>query len=310
MSGPIGGTELARDQLMKRLPSELTEKIQIVTRPVDLDEERMKVLWMQDLPLDVPFLAQRSGKDLFDSIVFVSGWQQTVFNMNMNVGFSESVVIRNAIEPIKAEDKAYDGQIRLIYHPTPHRGLEILVPVFEELCKKHDDLHLDVFSSFKIYGRDELDEKFEPLYERCMEHPNITYHGSQPNSVVRDALSRAHIFSYPSIWRETSCMSVMEAMSAKCIVVAPEYAALSETMANFGYSYSWDDRYFEHIARFTAQLERAISDVREGRSEKLLDLQKSYADTFFSWDRRIDEWVEFLSNLTPRKRSKGGFQWL
>jgi glycosyltransferase involved in cell wall biosynthesis len=102
----------------------------------------------------------------------------------------------------------------------------------------------------------------------------------------------------------------MEAMSAKCIVVAPEYAALSETMANFGYSYSWDERYSEHVERFTAQLERAISDVREARSEKLLDLQKSYADTFFSWDTRINEWLEFLTNLTPKKRSKGGFQWL
>jgi hypothetical protein len=37
-------------------------------------------------------------------------------------------------------------RIKLIYHTTPHRGLQILVPVFEKLCEWHDDIELDVFS--------------------------------------------------------------------------------------------------------------------------------------------------------------------
>ena len=41
----------------------------------------------------------------------------------------------------------------------------------------------------------------------------MTYHGFKPNDVVRKALSEAHIFAYPSIWVETSCISAIEAMS-------------------------------------------------------------------------------------------------
>jgi glycosyltransferase involved in cell wall biosynthesis len=102
----------------------------------------------------------------------------------------------------------------------------------------------------------------------------------------------------------------MEAMSAKCIVVAPEYAALSETMANFGYSYSWDERADVHLERFSTQLDKAIVDIREGKVSSLLEDQKNYADNFFSWDKRIDEWVKFLSDLAPKKKLRGGFQWL
>ena len=89
--------------------------------------------------------------------------------------------------------KGNNEEIRLIYTSTPQRGLTILVPVFIELAKKYPNIHLDVFSSFKIYGWDEADKQFEPLYDMCRNHPQITYHGFAPNDVVRDHVSRANI---------------------------------------------------------------------------------------------------------------------
>jgi UDP-glucose:(glucosyl)LPS alpha-1,2-glucosyltransferase len=307
----MGGTELAKERLLERLPKELLDRFQIIARPIDeLDPDRMRVLWIQDMPGDMPFLADPKIRSEFDKIVFVSAWQQTVFNLNMGISLDESVVIRNAIVPIKSPSSTYDDTVRLVYHPTPHRGLEILVPVFEELCREHDDLHLDVFSSFAIYAREELDASLQPLYDRCRAHPNITYHGSRSNDEVRAALASAHVFAYPSIWRETSCMSAMEAMSARCITVAPDYGALPETLANFHYRYDWDSSPRVHAARFKESLTKAIEDVRSGAAEDLLDLQQTYANRFYSWDTRVDEWKKFLSELTPRQRRKGGFEWI
>jgi len=308
----MGGTELARNRLLARLPSDLADRFRIVSRPTDLepDSDRMRVLWIQDMPGDMPFLASPKARAEFDGIVFVSSWQQTVFNLNMGVPLGEGVVIKNAVEPIVSPVSAYDGTVRLVYHPTPHRGLEILVPVFEELCEEHDDLHLDVFSSFEIYGRGELDEPLQPLYDRCQAHPRISYHGSRPNDEVRAALASAHIFAYPSIWRETSCMSAMEAMSARCVTVAPDYGALPETLANFHYRYDWHEDPRVHAARFKGSLTRAIEDVRSGTVEEMLDMQRAYADRFYSWDTRIEEWKNYLSNLKPRPRHTSTFQWL
>ena len=76
------------------------------------------------------------------------------FCMGLGVPYDNCHVMRNAIDPVptnlikKPDTKE---QIRLIYHTTPHRGLELLVPVFE-FYKEYDNSYLDVFSSFEIYG--------------------------------------------------------------------------------------------------------------------------------------------------------------
>lgn len=314
MGKAMGGTELTKKWLFENVNAELLSKVNIVSRPDDMKQGALNVLWVHDLPADMPFLASQAAKNQFAGIVFVSSWQQTVFFVNMGVKYSESTVIRNAIRPIPKQEKQDDGEIRLIYHPTPHRGLEILVPVFTELCKKYDNLHLDVFSNFDIYNRSESNAPFEPLYDICRKHPNISYHGSQPNDVVRDALAQSHIFAYPCIWRETSCISAMEAMSARCLVVAPEYSALPETLANFNVSYGWTENMNDHAKRFSIALEKAILSINAKETEILLDEQKHYADKFYNWETRKVQWEQYLLDLTSNIGSftmsgKRGLQW-
>lgn len=305
-----GGTELTHAQLIKRLPSEILDKVQIVSRPTNLVPEKLNVLWMQDMPGDAPFLAEKKERDKFDGIVFVSSWQQTMFNLNMGVPFAESTVIKNAIEPIPQFEKNNKSEIRLIYHPTPHRGLELLVPVFIELTKRYRNLHLDVFSNFDIYGWGDLNEGYEALYEQCRNHPQITYHGFQPNDVVREALRHAHIFSYPCIWRETSCMSAMEAMSAGCLVVAPDYGALPETLANFNVRYDWTENFNVHKQRFFDVMCESIETFWDEDVQERLRLQKVYADMHYGWDDRKFQWEDFLRNLKPKVKVRGAINWM
>lgn len=309
---PRGGTELLLEGLAERLDSSLLEQVQIVSRPVNIDDSRKTILWVHDLPADMPFLADSSSRLQFDGIVFVSSWQQQVFNINAGVPYSGSTIIRNAIEPIEVDKKPDDGIIRLIYHPTPHRGLEILVPVFVELAKKYNNIHLDVFSNFDIYARPELNTKYEKLYDICRSHDQITYHGTQPNSVVRDFLAKSHIFAYPSIWRETSCLCAMEAMSAKCAIIAPNYGALPETLANFGLAYDFNENHQVHSQMFASALESTILTVNDEHISRLLDLQKLYADSFYSWESRIPQWEIYIKHITEsrsNRRPRGKLIW-
>lgn len=307
----MGGTELMRNELLARLDQSILDEVQVVTRPDDLENKKKKnILWVHDLPADIEFLAKPVNRMLFDGIVFVSSWQQQIFNFNMNVPFSESVVIRNAINPIPTREKPNDGVIRLIYHPTPHRGLQLLVPAFVELCKRHDNLHLDVFSNFDLYARPEMNKEYEKLYDACRSHEKITYHGSVDNSTVRDALADAHIFSYPCIWRETSCLSIMEAMSARCLVVAPNYGALAETTACYGVSYDWTESALEHVQRFVSVMDETIKLVGCNKTNDLLDEQKSYVDKFYGWDGRIAQWETYLKSIIDKpKQAKGVLTW-
>lgn len=301
----MGGTEMMKYGLHERIDSNLLKEFQIIcSRVRDVDENRHSILWLHDMFNDPEalHLKDAEARKRFDKIVYVSNYQKTTFEMAYGINPSESVVMHNAIEPIEHHEKPdHNDEIRLIYHTTPHRGLDILVPVFEELAKHNPKLVLDVYSSFAIYGWNQRDADYEHLFERCRQHPQINYHGYQPNSVVRDALKKAHIFAFPSIWTETSCIAAMEAMSAGCAIVHPNLGALQETISNFGISYNYNEDVNVHANIFIGVLSAAIEQVGSEQMKNRLAFQKAYADSFYNWETRVGQWNGLLSGILKTK---------
>jgi glycosyltransferase involved in cell wall biosynthesis len=297
-----GGTELMQERLHSSIDPDLLSKFQIIpSRVRELEDDKKKILWLHDLPNDPEsaHLSEAKSRERFDKIVCVSDWQMQLYNLISNVPYSDCIVIKNAIDPIPIQKKEYNGTINLIYHTTPHRGLEILVPVFEELCKLHDNIHLDVYSSFEIYGWKDRDVQYQELFDRCRAHEKISYHGSVSNEEIREALVRSHIFAYPSIWPETSCLAVIEAMSAKNIVVCPNYAALPETCSNFAMMYPYTENKNAHAVQFAHTLNNAIESIKNNIDglDPYLDFQKQFFDYFYSWSKRKLEWENLLNSI-------------
>jgi len=297
-----GGTELMQERLHSSIDPDLLSKFQIIpSRVRELEDDKKKILWLHDLPNDPEssHLSDAKSRERFDKIVCVSDWQMQLYNLISNVPYSDCIVIKNAIDPIPIQKKEYNGTINLIYHTTPHRGLEILVPVFEELCKLHDNIHLDVYSSFEIYGWKDRDVQYQELFDRCRAHEKISYHGSVSNEEIREALVRSHIFAYPSIWPETSCLAVIEAMSAKNIVVCPNYAALPETCSNFAMMYPYTENKNAHAVQFAHTLNNAIESIKNNIDglDPYLDFQKQFFDYFYSWSKRKLEWENLLNSI-------------
>lgn len=296
-----GGTELMQERLHRSLPAELLERFQIIpSRVREIDPDRIPILWLHDLPNDPEsqHLKDPNLRKRFKKIVAVSDWQMQLYNVVLGLPYSESTVIKNGIYPIEIERKRFDDTIKIIYHTTPHRGLELLVPVFEELCKHHDNIELDVFSSFSIYGWSERDKPYEQLFERCKAHPKINYHGAVSNEQIREELKKSHIFAYPSIWPETSCLAAIEAMSAMNFVVCPNYAALPETCSNFANMYQWTENTNDHANRFYAVLDATITDIKNnGIHHNRLKFQKDYFDVMYSWDMIAQKWEATLNGL-------------
>jgi UDP-glucose:(glucosyl)LPS alpha-1,2-glucosyltransferase len=215
------------------------------------------------------------------------------------VPYGDMTVLQNAIEPFGAYRPRTSERIRLIYHTTPHRGLNILVPVFEHLAQIHPDIELDVFSSFSIYGWDDRDRPFEALFDRCRAHPRVRYHGAAPNAVVRGVLAECDIFAYPSTYAETSCLAAIEAMAAGCLTVCSTYGVLPETCANFARLYPFTEDVNVHAARFMHALDDAIRAVRERRADDIArrERQTAYFNDVYAWDRRIVEWDAYLRGV-------------
>lgn len=294
----MGGTELMLHGLYDRVDKELLDQFQIIpTRISKLNKAKKRILWVHDLPGD-PAVQHFQNKswEVFDRIVFVSHWQYVQFLTAYNIPPSKCIVLKNAIEPVAKVDKPTD-KIKIIYHTTPHRGLAILYPVFKNLAEKYDDIELDVYSSYKIYGWDNRDEQFQELFDQLEKHPKINYHKSVSNQEVKEAVAKSHIFAYPSIWAETSCISLMEAMSAGCVCVHPNFAALPETAANLTWMYHWVENPDHHATMFHQSLESAINLVRNKQHQGMVENSKNYADMIYGWESRKDEWSALLRGL-------------
>jgi len=169
--------------------------------------------------------------------------------------------------------------------------------VFEELAKNHDNVHLDVFSSYKIYGWDDADEKYEALFDRIRNHPKMIYHGFQPSDVLHDAVSKAHILAYPSIWAETSCRVLMESMSAGLLCVHPNFGALADTSGGLTSMYPYDTNPNTHANIFYAHLNEAVNIVNTENAQNYLGFVKSYADARFNIQKVSSQWTAMMQGL-------------
>ena len=301
-----GGTEMMRNQLYSRVDPDLLDKFQIICSRVRwIDPKKPTILWCHDTWDDPEsqHLKEEERRARFEKFVFVSNYQLSTYNLALQVPYAQSFVMQNAIDPIELKDKNED-QIKLIYHTTPHRGLNVAVAAIMELAKNYGDkIHFDVFSSFEAYGWKDRDKEFEDLFNNIREHPQMTYHGYQPNEKVREALQEAHIFAYPSIWPETSCIAAIEAMSAGCQIVCPNYAALPETTANFATMYQWSEDIQFHANVFANMLNAAIQNHYDENTQRKLLYQKNYTDNFYNWDLRASQWTGFLQGLSNQNAS-------
>ena len=261
-----GGTEMMRKRLLNNVEFDLLGDVAIhFSRPRHVPADVNKnILYCHDLAQDPENAILRNEKwKQFDHFVFVSQWQRDQYIAMYGIPHSKCTVIQNAVEKIfEPKDKPTDT-IRFIYHTTPHRGLELLYPVFDALAKVHENIHLDVFSSFSIYGWEQRDGPYQELFQMIKDHPKMDYHGAQPNNVVIKALEDSHVFLYPNIWQETSCIALIEAIKSGVLCIHPNLGALSETAANASIMYEYTEEQSAH------------ANLAYAYAKQVLDIQKT-----------------------------------
>jgi UDP-glucose:(glucosyl)LPS alpha-1,2-glucosyltransferase len=299
-----GGTELIGRRIEERLPAALLDRFQIMlSKPSAPDPDRIPVLWchLQPSDLEAAFLAD-GGWRRFARIVFVSNWQAQRFIARYEIPWSRCQVIPNAVVPFPEAGRRAGPldpaePVRLVYTSVPDRGLVPLLHAFSFVAQVRDDVELDVFSAYRLYGWEQVDEHLRPLYDSLREHPRIRYHGAVPNDEVRGALRRAHVHAHPAIVPETSCLALIEAMSAGLACVHPNLGALYETAAGQTLMYPYHEDLTHHVQTFIERLLAAIHALRTGDPglRRALTAQKQFADRFYDVDRRASDWESMLT---------------
>ncbi len=306
----MGGTELMKswlvEEISKRDPKLLDEFQLILTRVENLESDKKRILWIHDRAVDpaVNHLQYKESLEQFERIVFVSHWQQYQFNDSfLGIPYDRGIVLQNAITPIPKHKKPNDGKIKVCYFSTPHRGLEVLLDAWYFMrndLQSGLNAELDIYSSFQIYDRPQRDEEFKHVYKRAKEMDGVNYHGTVSNDKIRKMLESHHIMAYPSTFVETSCICLLEAMSAGCLSVISNLGALPETSANFAWMYNYEQDTKKHAQIHGMVLARAIEQFWNDDVQDLLKIQQNYFNMFYNWELRGTQWLELFHTIKGR----------
>ena len=302
----LGGSENQLRLLLKHLPDESFKDINLILNNTNhdlIEKNKINVLWMQH------FVNQEEAKNLgskdyvnkLDYIVFNSNWNFEKFQYQFKIPESKSLVIKNAIEKIDFHEKPKD-KINLIYHTTPWRGLIHLLKVFKRLNLQNTELN--ICSSTIIYGKkfdSILGKKYENIFEECKNTKNVNYLGFVENNKIIELLKNMHIYSFPSIWPETSCISAIEAMAAGCEIVTSNLGALYETCAPFATFVGFDSNFDNFEKKYQKALENSVKNFWSKENQKKIRFQQEVINLTYSWNVRSKEWISFLEEARRLK---------
>jgi UDP-glucose:(glucosyl)LPS alpha-1,2-glucosyltransferase len=306
---PLGGTELQYALLHKYVDKKLLNNFQITTsvpEKIPLAKDKINILWEQnsyDQPNIQPWMKDPSNHSKYDWYVFNSHWCAEKYRMFFKLPADKCTVIKNAIEHFP-ERKVYKkgDPIKLIFHPTPWRGLNVMLGAMQLI--KNKNVTLDVYSSTEVYGtsfKKANDKIYQPLYKQAKKLPNVNYIGYKPNEQIVKNITQYQIFAYPNIWEETSCISAIEAMAAGLHMVTTNYGALYETCSEWPVYVQYSDNYKRLAEAFAYAIDSLTSFLHEEGCQNHLQSQANFYKKFYNWQGRKEDWTNFLTGALNAK---------
>jgi len=308
---PRGGTELQFEYLRKHVDPQLLNQFQICTsvpESIPLAKDKINILWQKnsyDQPNLAPWFKDKSNHHKYDWYVFNSNWNFEKFRMMFDIPLNKSLVIKNGvgdIEPIATTYKKGDP-IKIIHHCTPWRGLSVLLGAMQLV--KNPLITLDVYSSTEVYGKrfhEQTDDQYKELYEQARQLPNVNYIGYKPNEYIKEHLKDYRLFVYPSIWEETFCISLLEAMAAGLYCITTNFGALFETGAEFPMYIPYSNDYHSLARRFAEGIEVAAKSLEVDGINDHLKVQRDYVNRFYNWNVKGISWQRFLQGALNAKQ--------
>ena len=306
---PKGGTELQLGFLHKHVDAKLLDQVQITTsvpEKIPLHPTKVNILWQKnsyDQPNLAPWFKDKSNHKKYDWYVFNSHWNYEKFRMMYGLPTEQCAVIKNGIVKIQPTQPYIKGEpIKIIHQNTPWRGLNVLLAAMQLV--KNPLITLDVYSSCEVYGKDFAqanDKHYQELYDQAKQLPNVNYIGYKSNEYILEHLQDYKMYVYPSIWEETSCISLLESMAAGLYCITTDYGALFETGAEFPMYIPYSNDYKNLAKRFAYGIHAAAEHLDHSSIQDHLRFQSEYTNRYYNWNKQASSWTVFLQGAIDAK---------
>ena len=156
-----------------------------------------------------------------------------------------------------------------------------------------------------MYGKgfhEANDKHYQELYDQAKKLPNVNYIGYKPNEYIKEHLKDYRLFVYPSIWEETFCISLLEAMAAGLYCVTTNFGALYETGAEFPMYVPYSNNYKSLAMKFAEGIEVAAQSLEKPQINDYLKVQRDYVNRFYNWNVKAISWTRFLQGAINAKQ--------
>lgn len=296
-----GGSELMYNELEKRINKKYLRNFSLFNYVEKANFNKKTIYWTPHTPdqQSVNFFNDLGYLKRINHFVFVSYWQAEQYKKAFDIPEEKINVIKNACAGVDPKLERNNNKIKVCYTSTPWRGLNVLLDAWEILKPKNAELH--IFSGTKVYSKEFYkahDKTYKHLYDKCKRLPNVIYRDNIPNNELRKELPSFDMLAYPSTWEETSCISVIEAISAGLRVVCSSLGALPETTEGWAYMYPSIKELKLHAKKFASILGQEIEAVREGIYDDQSKLQSEVYAPAWHWDERVYDWENFFESIS------------
>ena len=246
------------------------------------------------------------GWNRYTSIVFLSHWQQSMYNLFLGVPYSAGIVMPTAIDVIPKYTKP-DVATNLLFVGDPRNGLDIVFSAFKQLSPRNPTVNLYVFSDFSVYGdlKQKCNKPISKFEAEVRGHPKVIFHANETGYLGMTrrvpVLGTCHILLFPNIYPAASYTPLLECMSAEMMCIHSSYGALPEVCRGLTSMYGYSEDKSVHLNTFYKELENVLSlygrlGPRRNIAMKLAN-DKKFVDTTYTWETRCIQWNDFLLNL-------------
>jgi glycosyltransferase involved in cell wall biosynthesis len=241
-------------------------------------------LWVHDT---LPITSENNSKCFqthkikFKKIIAVTNWQKNNIVKHCELPNELIYVSRNAINPDRFNHNIQKIPYRFIYSSCVFRGLDILIDIFPKIKKEYPE------STLYLFVRKE-DIDFDTM-EKIKSMDYVFLNGRVSQEQLAIEFLKSDIFFYPTEFQETYCITALEAMISKCLVVSVDYCGLGEIVKTKGILVSHPIR--DNIEELLRKLFFVLSKpfMKEHLIQKAYDwaIKQNYEELAKDWIKNL-----------------------
>lgn len=239
---------------------------------------------------NVQWLLQPKVESVFEKIFCVSQWQKNTFVNYFNCEESKFEVIGNPIDTSLYSGYAERNENKLIFASIPYKGIEVLPDLFNDICiKSKKDLQLDVFSSFKLYGRDE-DEQYSEYFRKLHNLKGVNLHNPISMKGLAYEFLTSSLLIHPITYAETFGRVFVESIMGGCLPVTVNNGANKEVIGDSGYVLDYPN--IENIKCYQAFVELTCELLdKDLYGERIKSKEKMKKWNYINIARKVESYL-------------------